>query len=63
MKDVWRALLVAAVVGTVLSLIHCRRLFVLSGVRAFCDWHVFTSYLVPFAVSLCSARWAQRRRP
>ncbi|MBI4511627.1 MAG: hypothetical protein HY698_18475 [Deltaproteobacteria bacterium] len=62
MKDLLRALLVATVVGTALSLVHCRKLFGARGIYAFCDWHVYTCYLVPFAVSMVSARMARSRR-
>ena len=58
-RTLMRALTVAAIVGTALSAIHCRQMFSAEGLRAFCHWQVFTSYLVPFVVSLVSAHLAR----
>lgn len=60
-RDTLRACLVSAVVGSVLTAIHCREMLLTHGAKAFCDWHVFSSYLVPFVVSLVSARLARLR--
>jgi hypothetical protein len=51
---------VAAVVGSLLCAIHCPYVFVSDGLLAFCDWHVYTSYLVPFSVSLVSQQLVRR---
>jgi hypothetical protein len=60
--DLARALLISAIVGSLLSYVHCREMFRQDGLIAFCNWHVYISYLVPFTVSLTSSVLARRKR-
>jgi hypothetical protein len=58
-RDLRRALLIAAVVGTALCLVHSRALFGAAGTQFFRRWQLYANFAVPFLVSLISSRLAR----